>query len=151
MDALEKPEIPRTSEIKDLSKKGLVALVLLTVVVSLIGSFLVLNEISRSRVLIHDEKPAIGAVQLGVHYPQAAPEVKPASTGSTGYVALHIDKNPNVLIKKPSILPAEKVQTPRPTEKQQFSSQNQRTASDHSSSSQLYYYEERGVNHGYLE
>ncbi|MEK6963063.1 MAG: hypothetical protein AABX70_01455 [Nanoarchaeota archaeon] len=147
MSILEKPQEPKMPETKDISKKGLVALVLLTVVISLIGSFLVLNEISRSQVLIHDEKPAVGSAQLGVYYPKDNASPKPVSTGSTGYATLQIQKKPNVEIKKSSTIA---VTNPVET-KQEIKKAHSVPSQNQNSNSKLYYYEDRGVNNGYFE
>ena len=144
MKGLERPQKPLMLETKDISKKGLIALVLLTVVVSLIGSFLVLNEISHSQVIMRQEKPAVGSAQLGVHYPENnQPSTLLTSTGSTGRVTLQIQKNPNLATKKaPTSIgntntrvnkaPEPPTQTPNPK-------------------SGPYFYEDRGAKNGHFQ
>ncbi len=93
MNVLEKPSAP-VLEIKDISRRALVVLVLLTVIVSLIGSFLVLNEVSHSRVIVRETQPAFGTVALTITKPNEGQESLKES-GVTGFVALSIEPNPD--------------------------------------------------------
>ena len=93
MDGLEKPSAPNIPETKDISRRSIMVLVLLTVVISLIGSFLVLNQISSSNIVVREERSDFGTVNLRIEYPS---DQSPASveTRSTGFVALQIMENP---------------------------------------------------------
>lgn len=92
MDALEKPSAP-IFETKDISRRALVVLVLLTVIVSLIGSFLVLNEVSHSRIIVREAQSASGTVALTITKSNEGQEMVNKG-GVTGFVALNIEPNP---------------------------------------------------------
>lgn len=92
MNVLEKPSAP-VLEIKDISRRALMVLVLLTVIVSLIGSFLVLNEVSHSRVIVRETQSASGTVALTIVKPNEGQEAL-NEVGTTGFVALNIEPNP---------------------------------------------------------
>ncbi|HLD05858.1 MAG TPA: hypothetical protein VJG90_09140 [Candidatus Nanoarchaeia archaeon] len=137
MESLQPPQAPSQNETKDLSRKTLVTLVLLTIVISIMGSFLVLNEMTRTRVLVKEERPAAGNVELMIQYPGTESEPKLQASGATGFVALEIMKNQEA---------DKKMNTA--ANKKPLNSQIEKKESD----DQKFYYENRrGVNDGYFQ
>ena len=75
----------------DISNKTIVVLVVLTVIISVLGTVVVLNEVSNARIVI-PEQPPTASQETGVHQAKVSLTIapKPQRDSATGKVTLTI-------------------------------------------------------------
>ncbi|MBW2991069.1 hypothetical protein KY348_05195 [Candidatus Woesearchaeota archaeon] len=79
---------------EDISNKTIVVLVVLTVLISILGTVVVLNEVSSTQIVLNQEPPTVSTSRTSgkaeVRLTILSNEQKPQSDSAIGYVTLEI-------------------------------------------------------------